>query len=361
MFAISLLAKQNECYLTDSSQYPIIKIEITKKRSFNLLMNYKHIKEKCNTLMKAFECNHKINDNINWNWKNKQYGNLLQEIAFNCIILSKSYNVFLPKLGDTKRNVMDEQIYINNHLFFLKLFFQNKRIVFMNMIQQNKWELFFICLNDLMNSKFIMSAKYTQLAQVLIRTFFYWTYEHMCFLIEHKFLQSISTALINGYFHKQQRDAKIRLMIDFILKIFYIIDKMTNVDNNDWRFDIDFFLKHILIDDHKLEKTKRKICYNNYLRQIQILRTTLFRWIICQRIGMRLTDPEFIQHLNTKLFKICANKKCKIYKNETNPSLRMKICKGCKVVYYCSYKCQKYDWKFSHKNQCNALNKKLWK
>ena len=46
--------------------------------------------------------------------------------------------------------------------------------------------------------------------------------------------------------------------------------------------------------------------------------------------------------VRTKQMKLCHNKKIKA----------KHTCKGCKVKMYCSKKCQKYDWKFKHRNEC---------
>jgi len=323
--------------INDMLKAPIFKIRVNNKTEIPLLMNYVHLEGKCRTLMKALKNNHKINDNINWSWKGKQYGKLLQDIAMTCIIVSESFTIFFPFFFTKKMKEQEEQIYINNRVLFLKLLFQNKRIIYHCMINEKKWKSFFVCLNDLMISKFIMSPKYTELAAVFTRTFFYWTYDHVYYLIDNNFLQSLSKALINGYFHQQRRDSKLRLLIDFIIKIFYILGKNKHHDASEYDYGMRFYSNYILNASEKLSKTKRKSAFNNYLFQINKHTKQMNEFKRYEKKGMR--EPKFQFHLNTRLIKICANKKCKIYKNQKNNSSKLKICKGCKAVYYCSHKC----------------------
>eukprot|EP01084_Bolivina_argentea_P063161 115363_1 len=41
--------------------------------------------------------------------------------------------------------------------------------------------------------------------------------------------------------------------------------------------------------------------------------------------------------------------------------LHMKLCKGCKVIYFCSRRCQKLDWKRRHRLNCTAIRKLWWR
>ena len=45
----------------------------------------------------------------------------------------------------------------------------------------------------------------------------------------------------------------------------------------------------------------------------------------------------------------CYNDQCgKVLPKQSN----LNVCKGCKSVYYCDRKCQKYDWTQNHRNEC---------
>ena len=47
---------------------------------------------------------------------------------------------------------------------------------------------------------------------------------------------------------------------------------------------------------------------------------------------------------------------CVKYKKEENDNFSLKRCTACKVVYYCSTKCQKKAWKSHHKLECQYFN-----
>ena len=56
----------------------------------------------------------------------------------------------------------------------------------------------------------------------------------------------------------------------------------------------------------------------------------------------------------------CGNKRCGVnyydHKNKKKTGNKWYRCNQCKIIYYCSRKCQKYDWsKFHHKLLCNKL------
>ena len=234
--------------------FPKISIRMKNHQNINLIMNYDKLYEKCEIIMKALKNNDRITSNISWNWTHKSFFNLLYEIAFNCIILSDSFSMFLPKFINKNMNKKQECIYVSNRIFFLKLLFQNKRVVFLLMNNNEKWKCFFASFNDLMNSKQIGSEEYTELARVLMRTFFYWKYEHICFLDIIKFRKSISTALFYGYCTTKTQSSKLRLAIDFMVKILTIIKK----DQSAPKYKYDTDLKIICKDLRQLIIPKKK-------------------------------------------------------------------------------------------------------
>ena len=56
--------------------------------------------------------------------------------------------------------------------------------------------------------------------------------------------------------------------------------------------------------------------------------------------------------------KACTYNKCKKIQSFKN-NIRMKMCKGCKLAYYCSRKCHKNDWNSKHRYECSRLSVKI--
>lgn len=72
---------------------------------------------------------------------------------------------------------------------------------------------------------------------------------------------------------------------------------------------------------------------------------------IVSREGYSMTKS--IQDANKSRYLRCFNHVCsKRWNKRIN---RFKMCKGCKVVYYCGRICQKKHWKQSHNNECKDL------
>merc|ERR1712176_355449 len=66
------------------------------------------------------------------------------------------------------------------------------------------------------------------------------------------------------------------------------------------------------------------------------------------------TMEETIWISETKKYKYCGNPSCQYFKGANSKAIvsnvKMRICKGCKLIYFCSRKCQKICWnRFNHK------------
>lgn len=69
---------------------------------------------------------------------------------------------------------------------------------------------------------------------------------------------------------------------------------------------------------------------------------------------LMISSPECVRHLNKRHKRCPKHRKIKYHKicvNCETKSENMKKCSRCKVVYYCSSKCQRADWK-KHKKIC---------
>jgi len=376
----------------DDQNKQLVKITIYKKRKTNIILkiNHQNFNKCCKSLIQAFRNHQKFKTTIIWEWKNKLYANLLQKISLECIILNKTGLLgFLPCQKTNSyinTSQQEEQFIINNCVIFFKLFFSHKRIIYVMMNNEKQWKYFFICFRNLMESKFIMSPKHLELVKIFTNTFCYWTYEHICYLKEIHFLNALSTAMINGYFHKWKRTEKLRVIVDFIIKIFYIFDNYLYKYNERKQKYITFNktidentyyqmngprlgkINYLQCDEkyNKLKIFKKPQAYHNYILQMDTHMRNIdqFRKNQCKSFVNTYYDnqlqfsDEFVK-LSMINMKICANAKCKKYTSNNDKFFKFKICKNCKIVHYCNRKCQKYDWKFNHKNICNSLMVKL--
>merc|ERR1712228_1142768 len=101
---------------------------------------------------------------------------------------------------------------------------------------------------------------------------------------------------------------------------------------------------------------------------VELLRDAIFRnerWIdrwIDPKMVKVLTSLYLKQAAYTKKNKYCGNPICKYFQKSNNKEneskIAMKICGGCKLLYFCSKKCQKICWnRFNHKFHCMKLRK----
>eukprot|EP01084_Bolivina_argentea_P064003 116747_1 len=91
-------------------------------------------------------------------------------------------------------------------------------------------------------------------------------------------------------------------------------------------------------------------CYRNNEYQIALRIMKKKRKKICYWLGVISQMTENLPH---KLLEECQNVVC----NRCKQCKLVRSCKGCMKVWYCSRKCQKYDWKNGHRITCsNAWN-----
>ena len=108
----------------------------------------------------------------------------------------------------------------------------------------------------------------------------------------------------------------------------------------------------------KLKTLKNKSAYCNYCRQIRLHCIQINKFEQYMKINPDLLQPSFSNFLKWRQIVFCANQKCIKYKTEK--IIDLKLCKQCKTKYYCSRKCQKYDWNHLHRTQCKKLKNILF-
>ena len=316
------------------------------------------VEQSCKMLFTSFKNNHKIIRNSQLNFLSNRNKNLFYLIAIHLIIQAKSSIYFLP-LHINTYSYKNKQIYINNCSILLNILVHYKRFIQHIMANESRWKIFFDTLNDLMNNKrFIMSSKYLNIIKTLANTSSYWRYNHLVYLSKIGFLKTLSTALINGYFNVKKNSPLLRSIITHFIKLYLL---MAFCD--DWKYDISYtynyankFKYYVQKDLKRLKSSRNKQAYRNYNEQVEIHFGDICKFhrdINVEEFDIKLP---FIDNINYEEMNVCANRKCKMKKSND-----LKMCKQCKVVYYCSRKCQKYDWKHLHRTHCILLNNILFK
>ena len=321
------------------------------KRKLNI--NDENINQSCKTLFKSFKNNHKITLNCKLGFIENSNENLLFLISIHLIILAQSTTFFLPTHIDNY-SYKDKKIYLNNCSIFLKMLLRYKKVIQNIMQNEPAWMSFFFTLNNLMNSKLITSRKCLNIIVTLIDTSGYWTYNHLIYLATIGFIKTLSKALINGYFSVNKRSSTLINRVNHCTQMYYIMGLC-----DDLQFDyggtfrlVTLFADYVKKDVERLKSSRNQLAYINYKRQVHVHFQEMYKLIENTRSSTYpMTRLPYI--LDWEKTNICTNKKCK--KNKMITKVLM-LCKQCKLVYYCSRKCQKYDWKHTHRWYCKLLS-----
>lgn len=185
----------------------------------------------------------------------------------------------------------------------------------------------------------------------------YWKYEHISFLINIGFLQSLAKTMRYKYFNKYKRNSDtLRKMIDLLMMIMYSITHSYSSDlaellYNDWQ-------RQLAIEKQRLN-SNQKLFHNwsTHITQHQNLIKSFVNSFSKYEMDYLLKQLNDASGL--KCMKICDNAKCNKYQcKDKHKFQKLKLCKMCKIVRYCSKKCQKIDWS-NHKRKCKELAKNL--
>eukprot|EP01084_Bolivina_argentea_P167519 290723_1 len=206
------------------------------------------------------------------------------------------------------------------------------------------WLLFII---KLLQHEFLPVSPfgYTTLFSWFMETLTFFKMTHISFLLKHhdQLDQTMST-LFMACVNAEKNGDECERWLFAMLKVFsYVIFKgASSIQWNKFVLSVDessnkqvIKLKHELII-----KTDRSRLYTNYIREVS---------------GIYYYDTELV----LKTFcggcassnKFCGYIGCKRYTKKKKEK-RLKICAGCRLVYYCCRKHQKKDWKFVHSQQC---------
>ena len=98
------------------------------------------------------------------------------------------------------------------------------------------------------------------------------------------------------------------------------------------------------------------IKYHNYQYHLNHINKYFVKYI--KKGPKTFGELRFMQMKRKEMIKVCGNKKCSKSKRIDN-KVQFKICKRCKVFYFCSRKCQKIAWKVDHRKMCYKITQQL--
>eukprot|EP01084_Bolivina_argentea_P032001 59204_1 len=149
----------------------------------------------------------------------------------------------------------------------------------------------------------------------------------------------------------------IRMIVNFI-------EQYTNIEFDNY-FHCQYYIDHY---DHLKTfcvqcdiKDALKLCWTFLITSIIVKYPNLN--ILCGKLQkMCIYRRELYQQITNDILKCHRSLfiECHLcHKKDLNNI--MKLCRGCKVIYYCSKHCQKLDWKYSHRVNCRKISNIWWR
>jgi len=321
-------------------------IVINKNNAHKYIHNIKNslkngIQMKCNIDLKKI-------DDI------KQHDNVIQMLTLELLINDDILCTFSPT------TIID----IKNFNLILKLLWFNPLIMKKYMKNIEKWTKIYTILKFLLTDcKFRTTNECIDLILTITSSMIHLNMKHIKFLIDLDYGKAFCSFFRRIYL-KQNKSPNVLILLTSITKIIWLHCMHDNKDNSfiyigQWIQDITFILFKYCNTCCWCELNRK-----NRKRQCEVfheMTKRLHNNLIETFISFKTKRLEFSNYFSLKKIfkssqknriislKICGNGKCK------NNNVRLKICKKCRVIYYCSRHCQKISWNNDHKKQCNEL------
>ena len=288
-----------------------------------ILVSYQSNKEILHTLEAA--CDHK-------SFKNSMIQKLIHDIAIQIMIKTNvGSELFLVDASqyDTQRIV--------NLNFFIRALFNNNLIVRYFMRHSVLWKPLFDLFKIILSHQCVFKYKFVLLCFLVLKTYTEWTIDHIAYFNKIELYKSLCMAVQTTSYHKHE--VAIHFIVRLIILTYFTLTKQQQ--NTEFWFDNFYHLMNETLSEQ--ERTRA-----SYI---------LSRILFCFRFGPPcILKPieyhsRFVMSKGRKR-KLCAN--CGVLKRRKN-NVKLKICEGCRLVYYCSKSCQKYDWNKKHRIECPKL------
>ena len=322
-----------------------IKIETDGKDTV-LSINQQDASQTCNKLVNAFRNNSKIKHNLDWLNLSKDNMNTINIIAI--YLISNLANIV--DILSINKGIEYSKVQIENLDFLMHVIFANNIIMKGWMMDELKWKPLFILFQVILLHKHVMNPKFISLAWLIAETQMYWKIDHLAFLSEINFSKTLCSIIKKAHFKDNETDYCVIALS--ITHNHFVINRRVN-DNDDLYHRFRCSMNDVLFRQRpRISKTKQKHrsrCPNSVFSWRYLKFVINYRQILLTN-----DDPIKLMSLRTKIFKACAYYHCKKMRTKRN-KIKMKICKGCKLTYYCSKKCQKRDWVSKHRSKCHLL------
>ena len=307
----------------------------------------------------------------------KQHFMIIQSISFGLIINSKIDGYFplsASQILQKEEGNYFSFVNIQNTNVCLKLIWQSRLILKQWMGDERKWRLVLVLLMNMLERNIhtvYISNELIEFILTLMNTNIYWTKRHFIFLTNHHFPEIFMKFLKHIYItmSKQNKKPPSTLYISLlnatkILYMYYYKQKNYKLSMSSWMEQIKNVVELEICLDCEIQNPNIDHLYVNWDKMITIFFEHVVNFIkkynkSNSRIG-RITTLQKKKIISKKYdifskFALCGNINC-INENKYD---RLKICKGCMMIYYCSKHCQKVDWKNIHKKQCEKLFDKM--
>ena len=322
-----------------------IKIKIDDNKNMMTIHQY-NVSECCDVLLNAYMNNQKIKCYINWCNLNKHIINLINIMA-NYIILKSTTIIDILLIG---KNNKYSKCQIENLDFFLHIIFYNTLIVKNWMLDESKWKPLFILYKRILSDPHVMSVRLLSITWLISETVILWKMCHFSFLCDINFIKPFCSAIKKAYYKRKGRHfCKLAFVITHN---YYVITHQ--FQENEFLYDK---FKRMMDETLYLQRPQtndRKCSKHTFLTYVKNYEFIKFidRY---QKLFYLHWEPTTLVPLSLKPFKACAYYNCNKLKTNIN-KIKMKICKGCKLTYYCSRKCQKIHWNSKHRTECQRLH-----
>lgn len=356
---------------TETRNYKIMAfIHENRAKNWTHTINCNSIDLDCDILNTELWTNKRIELDCNASRGQKGYEHFIQQIAHNMLIKfghgDECGIISCLLVFDTIDTCDDIRNSILNIANITKILFKTRTI---SIIMENR-KLWKICIQSMCNtykSQKIGNDNFIKLTDIFLLTLPFWTKRHARFAIRCGLLDCLKRAMMYGYGFQHKNHH----LIDNISKILITIDVLRPRKKIIGWYGPHIFSRCFILDGQQIHYNdflslqkqyphhviKQKINIKHYKYQMKQLEINVNKYIEQHPESLRSLD--FITKIKNGMIKVCGNHRCNHSKRNQYKLIKWKICKGCKMIYYCRKKCQKIHWKNHHNKQCSKLKNSL--